>query len=173
MHMGRAVWMATQTLEHAPYRTIIRDRVRNGLDADKAVGSILARDENTAIVPFRLTSRLLHIVEALGVVGPHIHLGTLDGITVDIQNATFEPARLPLAIGGNRIAHPAYGCAIDVKWPEHCVLGRPLRSAIVDGVYQHRNAQRIAEQNEFLPLVRAHLPGLGEEGDRGFPFRLG
>lgn len=44
---------------------------------------------------------------------------------------------------------------------------------MVDGVDQHRHAERIRQQDEFLTVVVAHLSGTRQEIDPGFPFRLG
>ncbi|MOA40716.1 hypothetical protein D3C78_1626140 [compost metagenome] len=44
---------------------------------------------------------------------------------------------------------------------------------MIDGVDQHGDAKGVAEQDELLAVLGAHLPGLGQEGDCLFPFGLG
>jgi len=44
---------------------------------------------------------------------------------------------------------------------------------MVDQIHDHRHAERVGEQDVFLPSVAAHLSGLGEELDRRHPFGLG
>ena len=43
---------------------------------------------------------------------------------------------------------------------------------MIDGIDQHRNAQRIGQQDELLPRCTAHLTGAGQEVDGMLPFGL-
>ena len=45
------------------------------------------------------------------------------------------------------------------------------RSGVVQAVDQRREAERIGQQDEFLPLRRTHLAGGGHEFDALDPFR--
>src|SRR6266496_2814829 len=64
------------------------------------------------------------------------------------------------------------GRALHVKRSEHGRFGRAPRCPMVDGIDQHGDAERIRQQDEFLPLVVAYMSGTGQEIDAGFPFRL-
>ena len=44
---------------------------------------------------------------------------------------------------------------------------------MVDRVDEHRDAENVGEQNEFLPHVRAFLAGARQEVDRPLPFGKG
>ena len=56
---------------------------------------------------------------------------------------------------------------------EHGILGGARRTAVVDCVDQHREAERIAEQDELLTLVVTEMAGPGQEADGQIPFLLG
>ncbi len=58
----------------------------------------------------------------------------------------------------------------DIERPEHRRLCGPLTLPVVDGIDQHRDAQHVREQNEFLPDRRAFLARACQEVDRHFPF---
>jgi len=60
-----------------------------------------------------------------------------------------------------------------VKRSEHGRFGRALGLAVTDQIDHHRHAERVREQDEFLPLVAAHLAGFGQDFDRLEPFGLG
>jgi len=40
---------------------------------------------------------------------------------------------------------------------------RARRPGVADQIHQHRHAHRVRQQNEFLPLVGAHVAGVGQE----------
>src|SRR4029077_11230005 len=44
--------------------------------------------------------------------------------------------------------------------------------AMIDRIDQHAHAQHVGGHDEFLSLLRAHLPGPGQPVDRGRPLRL-
>jgi hypothetical protein len=52
-------------------------------------------------------------------------------------------------------------------------LGAARGLALVHRRDQHRQAQRVGQQHEFLPLVAAQPPGVAEEADAVEPFGLG
>jgi hypothetical protein len=49
-------------------------------------------------------------------------------------------------------------------------VGSACAVRLVELHHQHRDAQRVRQQDAFLPLVVAGLPDLGQELDRGHPF---
>jgi hypothetical protein len=59
-----------------------------------------------------------------------------------------------------------------VERPLHRRRRRAARQAVVDGIYQHGDAEHVRRQDEFLALVVAHLAGAGQPVDGGEPFRL-
>jgi len=60
-----------------------------------------------------------------------------------------------------------------MEWTEYRRLGATLGLIIVDDHIEHRQAEDIAEQDEFLTLVVTLLPGCGQELDTLEPFCLG
>jgi hypothetical protein len=60
-----------------------------------------------------------------------------------------------------------------MKGAEHRGRGGPFRVPVIDGIHQHRDAERIGKQDEFLPLLVAGMAGLREKPDGLKPFRLG
>ncbi len=60
-----------------------------------------------------------------------------------------------------------------VERAQHGGFGGAFDRAMVDRVDQHREAKCIGEKDKFLPLVVAHMAGLGEETDGGLPLGHG
>ncbi len=56
---------------------------------------------------------------------------------------------------------------------EDRVLGGAGRTPVIDRVNQHRQAERIGQKDELLPLLRADLPGPCQKIDAEVPFILG
>ncbi len=56
---------------------------------------------------------------------------------------------------------------------EHGFFGCTQWAAVVNGIHQHGDAQGIAEQNEFLPLIRAELASGGQKVDGHVPLGFG
>jgi hypothetical protein len=44
---------------------------------------------------------------------------------------------------------------------------------MIDGIYEHRHAQRIGEENKLLAFLVAHLARSGQELDTQLPLFLG
>jgi hypothetical protein len=65
------------------------------------------------------------------------------------------------------------GASATWNGPKHRRFGRAGRFAVVDRVDQHRHAEHVGQQDEFLPPFVAHVAGVGEEHDRLEPFVLG
>jgi nucleotide-binding universal stress UspA family protein len=63
--------------------------------------------------------------------------------------------------------------AFDVERAEDRGLGAALRLVVVHRHGEHRQAQHVGQQDEFLPLVVALLAGAGEEVDALEPLGLG
>ena len=117
----------------------------------------------------------LHVVKTLGVGVPHVDRRPADGTArgigygdVDVQRkAAAQIARIDVgALFGERRV-------LDEERAEHRRLGRAGGRAIVDRVDQRRDAERVGEQDEFLPLVVGDMAGAGEEIDGVDPLRLG
>jgi hypothetical protein len=83
-----------------------------------------------------------------------------------------EQAALALAVERDVLPHRVARRIGDVERPEHGVLGRTARSAVVDGIDQHGKAQRVGQQDELLPVLIAHLAGAGQEIDGVVPLAL-
>ena len=170
--MRRAIRVAAKMRKHLAHRAIIRDRVADRLDADKAVCAVFAGNENATIVPFWLKVRLLHIIITVRIVGPNINTGASDRLAVKINHAPLEQARFALAIKADGAAHRQFWRAINVKRPKHGVFRGAAGAAVVDGIDQHRKAKRVRQQDELLPFTRADLPGFGKKIDAVVPFGL-
>jgi len=74
---------------------------------------------------------------------------------------------------GDVAAGRQLGRAQPMERAEHCRLGRTVRFAVADQIDHHRDAERVREQDEFLPLVAAHPAGLGQNLDCLKPLSLG
>jgi hypothetical protein len=59
---------------------------------------------------------------------------------------------------------------LNEKRAEHGRLGRAFWQAMVDCVDQHRGAERVGQENEFLTRIAAFLADGGEERDGVSPF---
>src|SRR5437868_1588352 len=84
------------------------------------------------------------------------------GPSVGIGDAAGGSGGIALAVERDGVAHCLLGRAGDVERAEHRRLGRPRRLAVVDRVDQHRDAERVGEEDELLALVVGLLAGLGE-----------
>jgi len=43
---------------------------------------------------------------------------------------------------------------------------------MIDEIHEHRDTERVREQDEFLAPVAADLPDIGEKANAGHPFGL-
>jgi hypothetical protein len=97
-----------------------------------------------------------------------------DRLAVEVEHPAADQRRHANRVAMRDVAaRRQIGRAEPVERPEHRRFGGAFRFAVADQIDHHRNAERIREQDEFLPLVAAHLAGFGEDFDRLKPFGLG
>jgi hypothetical protein len=65
------------------------------------------------------------------------------------------------------------GASSTWKGPSTVASVQPGGAALVHAGHQHRQAQRVGQQHQFLPPVAAPLAGFGEKADAGRPLVLG
>jgi hypothetical protein len=120
--------------------------------------------------PGRIGWRLLHVVEAVVARLPDADLSVGDRLPRGIFHAALHERR---PAGRTRLrdagADGDIGRAGDEERPEHRRFGGARMLAVAQEVDQHRHAERVGSEDEFLPLVVAHLADLGQQLDRGEP----
>jgi hypothetical protein len=116
---------------------------------------------------------LLHIIEAVIVGMPDVHLRIGERLAVFRAERAVDVSRLAFHIAVDVIAHFAIGHLRGPERAEHGRLRHVAMHGVIDGIDQGRNAQRVRQQHEFLPYVVADLPRAGEEVDRIAPLLFG
>ena len=170
MHMRRSPRMSVDALQHLSDRSIIRNWIGNGFYPAKPVAPIWTGPKDPAIVPFRLYAWLLYIIETIGIVRPDVHESPLHWVPIDIQDPAFKEAAFTLPIERDVVTHSPLWRAFDMERAEDRILGRTVRTSMVDSIDKHRNPENIRKQNIFLPSIRTYLTCLSEKIDGGLPF---
>ena len=101
---------------------------------------------------------------------PRLQQGAGDGLAVQIEDAAAHDHGLALAVEidigatlvARRIGH--------IKRPKHGIFSRSVGTVVVDRVHQHRHAEYVGKQDEFLPPFIAALAGPGQEFNCPEPF---
>ena len=116
---------------------------------------------------------ILHRVEPVGRGLPDVDGGARQWPPRRVANVAGDQQGLRSEVVGDRVAVCSPGRTLDIERPEHRRLGRGASHAVVDQVHEHRETERVREQDELLPLVATHLAGIGEKADTRDPLRLG
>jgi hypothetical protein len=101
---------------------------------------------------------------------PDIDRNIRQRLAVEISDPSLYEHFLAFEIGRHIRSMRHHLVLADIERPEHGGFGRALAFAVIDGIDQHRDAEHVGEQDEFLPAGRAFLADSGEEIDRIFPF---
>ncbi len=75
-------------------------------------------------------------------------------------------------VARNQAAAAHFRRAFHIEGAEHRAFRHRVLVVVIDGVHQHRHAERIGEQDEFLTRAGAHVAGIRQKGDALFPLRL-
>ena len=116
---------------------------------------------------------MLDVVEAFVIGLPDVDLGVCQGCAVGRADGAADQHRVALLVKADVRSHREFRRVGDVEGAEDGGFAGAGGFAVVDRVDQHRDAEDVAEQDELLPPVGAHVAGGGEELDRFEPFGLG
>ena len=78
--------------------------------------------------------------------------------------------RARVVVDQDRLAHLLERRIGDVERPEDRRVGGPFSGLLVDHLHQHRQPERVGQQDELLALVVAFVTHGCEEVDPGEPF---
>ena len=173
MNMRRPPGVTAGRLQHPAHGPVRRDRVVDRqYRADQIAALGVAVELAAHVQPVQLL--VLGIVEPVGLRLPDVEHRAGDRLAVEIEHSAADQRRGAgvVAMGDVAAGRHLRG-AKPVERAEHRRFGRPVGFPMIEQVDHHRDAQRIGEQDEFLPLVAAHLTGFGQDLDRLEPFGLG
>ena len=94
-------------------------------------------------------------------------------LALEVGDAALHEHPLARQIGRDIGAMRRHLVLADIERAEHRGLGGALALPVVDGIDQHRHAEHVGEQDEFLTDRGALLAGAGQEIDRIFPLLEG
>ena len=165
MRVRRAERMPVLHPEELPHRPVGRDGIADRFQGVELVPPVAARLELPAQVHARLRG-VLDVVEAVLRRLPDVEERARDRLPRRIEHAPSEGGRLRRILRREIGPRFAGRRALDIEGAQHRAF-RPSRGAPVgDRVDEHRHTERVGEEDEFLPVLVALLPGRGEEPDR-------
>ena len=128
------------------------DRVRNRHDRlEPKVPIVIAGQDGPPV--WTITARILHVVEALRVCLPDIHLRALQGVPGFVANITKDKAGLTIRVARDRATIVNLMGIVGMKRSEDCPLRGALWLGVIHRVNQKGNSQNIAKKDEFLGSV--------------------
>src|SRR3546814_17648848 len=89
-----------------------------------------------------------------------------DRPAVEIEHPAGEQAALALAVMRDPAAHRQFRRTGNMEGTEDGILRGIVRTAVIDRIDQHRNAQRVGQQDEFLAPVGTELAEIGRASGR-------
>ena len=173
MDVRRAPGMPTGRTQHPADRPVGRDRVVDRPHGANEIQALRVGVEFAAHVQ-SAQALVLRIVKTIRLRLPDIEQRAFDRVAVEIEHPAADQGRCPgLVKSGDVATRRQLGRAEPVERAKHRRLGGTIRFAVADQVDDHRDPERVREQDEFLPLVAAHPTGFGQDLDRLEPLRLG
>ncbi|EDN05732.1 conserved hypothetical protein [Histoplasma mississippiense (nom. inval.)] len=182
MHMRRPIRVPPHLAQKPPDGSIVRNRIRHGLDGPEPKPAPRVRIHHPAPIhgpspglplplplPLSLPARILHIIVPATVRLPDIDPDALQRAARQVAHAADNQQRLAGSVAREQAAIGDGGCVVRVERAEHGALGGAGGFRVVDGVDQQREAEDVGEEDELVALRGADLARLDEEGERGRP----
>ena len=172
----RSPWVAPQSFEHPAHRSIVRDRVRLGEDRPKVEATVRPAAQLAARPVFMQVGTLcgnLDVVEAVLVRLPHVDHRARNGLPIVAAHLALHEAGFPFCAVRDVFAVVVLRRPFNEKRPEDSRLGATGGLGIALRGHQHRQTERVGQQDELLALVVGDVADLGEEFDRLEPFIFG
>lgn len=164
MHMARPPTVPAQLSQQPAHGPVVRNRVRhrhNGVEPEDAF--IVAVDD-CAAVGLAAAVLVLHVVLAVAVSLPDVHLDACNGRARRRLDRAQHQQRLAVRVGRDGEAVLVRGRVVRVEGAQDGALGGVRRLGVVDRVYQQREADDVGEEDELLCRVSA---GMSAEADGG------
>ncbi len=170
MHVSRPPRMPGRSLQHASRRTVGWNRIRLRKHRPEMEPPLIVGAQHPA-TPMRIVW-ILHVVITVGIRLPHFDAGVRNRLAVQSAHCPLHMARLALRAIRQIPAQRIFRRVRHVKRAEHGRLSASRGLAVVLRDHQHRQAQRVRQQNEFLALVVGLMAGGGEKLDSLEPLLL-
>ena len=130
----------------------------HGTDGEEGVGAVVSCEEAAAQVLLGRV-RILHRVQPVVAVLPHVELGARDRRAVDGRApGRSTQAGSPAGRDGEALAVRPKRRARHVERAEHRRLGRTLGQRVLERVDEHRQPERVRPEHELLPAVVVMCP---------------
>lgn len=163
--------MAAEGAEQLAHGAVVRNRVAGRLDRHERVAAVGVGAEAAAQVHVGLGGVLL-FVEAVSVGLPHVQYGAGNRRALGGQDPARHDDGLAAAVAADGGAGGQLWCAGAIEGGQQGGLGSAIVGAVIDGVHQDADPERVGQQDELLAAVVAHLADACEELDGLQPLRL-
>ncbi|KVF47713.1 hypothetical protein WJ13_20605 [Burkholderia seminalis] len=170
MYVSGTVGVPAEGSEHLSDGAIIGHWIKPRFDRPQPKVTISVGLKFATEVSVGLDSFLLYVVKPVVIGLPHIDHCTSDRVTVDIGDPGPHNKGFAFMVATNIGAVRRYRNTVHEERSQDRVFGRASRTAMIDGIYKHRDAEYIRQQNELLPPFCTHMPCIGQEMDGRQPF---
>ena len=157
MQVRRAERMAAGAIDPLAHRSVGRDRIELRQDALEPVFAIAIGAQAAAGEQRVVLVGVLHVVDAVTVGLPHIKHRIRDRLAVRRAHGAADEGRFAGRPHRQVIAILEIGGLVGMKRAEHRGFGAACRLLVVQRHHQHRQAQRIGQQDHLLAFGVALL----------------
>ena len=149
MHMTRPPRMSAQPPQHLAHRPIIRDTIRHRHNRLEPKHTLLITMHHSPLIR-PLSTRILHIIEALAVRFPNIDLDVFDWFAVCVFDVAEDEAGFAVGVVGDDAAVWCDLGFVGVEGAEDCAFCALGWFGVVYAVDEEGEAEDVREEDEFL-----------------------